>query len=196
MGVRGFPFAKASSNPPHFRFRIFVPFDELSGESKAFADGDLEVRYAVVVADEVGGNTGFVKVEVLIFTSLQGGLQTIFGVVNASAHSCAVSFPGELAEFDGGNEAGDNLSEAFGRDFVVGGQGGKDGVRRHGGVVVEDDGRGIGIDNDLDGVGAGRRDGVVDAVIGHAWTKVLDEVLEVVGEPGIWSEDEGGSGLE
>jgi len=25
---------------------------------------------------------------------------------------------------------------------------------------------------------------------------VLDEVLEVVGEPGVWSEDEGWSGLE
>src|SRR5712671_5770710 len=111
MGVRGFPFAKASSNPPHFRFRIFVPFDELSGERETFADGNLEVRDAIVVADEVGGNTGFIKVEVLILASLHGGLQTIFGVINASAHSCAVSFPGELAEFDGGNEAGDDLSK-------------------------------------------------------------------------------------
>ena len=52
------------------------------------------------------------------------------------------------------------------------------------------------VGDNLDGVGARGRDGVVDAVIGHAWTKVLDEVIEVVGEPGVWSEDEGRSGLE
>ena len=50
--------------------------------------------------------------------------------------------------------------------------------------------------NNFDRVGARGRDGVVDAVIGHAWTKVLDEVVEVMGEPGIWSEDESRSGLE
>ena len=54
----------------------------------------------------------------------------------------------------------------------------------------------MGIGNDLDGVRTGRGDRVVDAMIGHAWTKVLDESLEVVGEPGIGSEDEGWSGLE
>src|SRR5712671_7245261 len=52
------------------------------------------------------------------------------------------------------------------------------------------------VGNDLDGIEAGRCDGIVDAVIGHGWTKVLDEVVEVVGEPGIWSKDKGGSGLE
>jgi len=39
-------------------------------------------------------------------------------------------------------------------------------------------------------------DGVVDGVIGHGAIKVLDEVLEVKVEPGIWGEDEGWSGLE
>ena len=52
------------------------------------------------------------------------------------------------------------------------------------------------IPDELNGVGTVGRDGVVDAVIGHCWTKVLDEVIEVVGEPGVWGEDEGWSGLE
>jgi len=122
------------------------------------------------------------------------GLQTIFGMVNASAHSCAVSFPGELTEFDGSDKASDDFSKTFGGDFVVGGQGGENGVRRHGGVVVENDGRGMGVGNDLDGVRAGRRDGVVDAVIGHAWTKVLDEVFEVVGNQGFGAKMKAGVG--
>jgi len=52
------------------------------------------------------------------------------------------------------------------------------------------------VDNDFDRVGTRGRDEVVEAGVGHAWTKVLDEVTEVIGEPGIWSKDEGWSGLE
>jgi len=100
----------------------------------------LEGGDAVVVANEPGGDAALVEVEILVLTSLHGSLQTVFGVVNASAHSCAVSLPGELAEFDGGDKTSDDLSEAFGGDFVVGCQGGEDGVRGHGGIVVEDDG--------------------------------------------------------
>jgi len=52
------------------------------------------------------------------------------------------------------------------------------------------------VDDDFDGVGARGGNGVVEAGIGHDCTKVLDEVAEVVGEPGVRSEDEGWSGLE
>src|SRR5712671_5120677 len=52
------------------------------------------------------------------------------------------------------------------------------------------------VDNDFNGVGARGRNGIVETGVGHGCTKVLDEVLEVIGEPGIWGEDEGCSGLE
>jgi len=92
--------------------------------------------------------------------------QAVFGVINVSAHSCAVSFPGKFAELDGSNETSNDLSETFGGDFVVGGQGGKDHVRRHGSVVVKDDGRGMTVDNDFDRIGARGHDGIVEAVVG------------------------------
>jgi len=126
--VRGFSFAKTSCNPPNLGFVVFVSFDELRGESEAFANRDLESRDAVVIADEVSGNAGFVKVEILILASFHGRLQTVFGVVNASTHSCAVSLPGDFADLDGGNKTGNDFSKALGGDLVVSGQGGEDSV--------------------------------------------------------------------
>jgi len=140
MGIRRFPLAKASCDSPHFCLAIFIPLDELGGEREAFANGDLKSGDAVVVADEISGNAVLVKVEVLFFASFHGSLQTVLGMIDMSAHSCAVSFPGEFAEFDGGDETSDDLPETFGGDFVVGGQSGKDCVRGHGSVVVEDGG--------------------------------------------------------
>src|SRR5712671_5308963 len=191
MGVRGFSLAKASCNSPYLCLVVFVPLDELCGEGETFANGNLKRGDAVVIADEVSGDAGLVEVEILILAGLHGSLQAVFGMINVSAHSCAVSFPGEFAEFDGGDKTSDDFLETFGGDFVVGGQGGEDSVRRHGGVVVENDGRGMAVDDNFDRVGTRGRDGIVDAVVRHVWTKVLDEVVEVVGEPGIWSEDEG-----
>ena len=49
----------------------------------------------------------------------------------------------------------------------MGGQGGEDGVWRHGSVVIEDGSRGMVVDNDFDRIGARGRDGIVDAVVGH-----------------------------
>jgi len=129
VSVHRFPLAKASSDSPHLGLVVFIPFDELSWERKAFANRDLERGDVVVIADEVGGDASFVKIEVLFLTSFHGSLQVVFGVVNASAHSGAVSFPGEFAKLDGGDETGDDLSKAFGGDFVMSGQGGKDSVR-------------------------------------------------------------------
>jgi len=97
-----------------------------------------------------------------------GSFQAVLGVVNASTHSCAVSFPGEFAEFDGGDESSDDFSKAFGGDFIVSCQGGEDRVWGHGSVFIKDDGRGMVVGNKLNGVGARGCDGVVDAVIGHA----------------------------
>jgi|SRR5712671_5064263 len=140
MGVRWFSLAEASSDSPYLRFVVFIPLDELRGKREAFTDGDLEGRDTVVITDEVGGDASFIKVKILVLASFHGSLQTVLGVVNASVHSCAVSLPGKFAEFDGGDEAGDDLLEAFGGDFVMGGQGGEDSVWRHGSVVVEDNG--------------------------------------------------------
>ena len=167
MSVRRFPFAKTSCNSPYLGSIIFIPFDELRGERKAFPNRDLEGGDAIVVTNEVGRDTGLVEIEVLVLASLHGRLQAVFGMIDASAHSCAVSFPGEFAEFDGGDETGDDLSEAFGGDFVVGCQGGEDGVRGHGSVFVKNDGRGMAIVDEFDGVGSRGCEGVVDAVIGH-----------------------------
>ena len=140
MGIRGFSFAKASSNSPHFRLVVFVPLDEFCREREALTNRDLEGRNTVVVADEVSGDACFIEVEILVLTSLHGSFQAVLGMINVSAHSCAVGFPGEFAELDGGDETSDDLLEAFGGDFVVGGQSGEDSVRRHGGIVVEDGG--------------------------------------------------------
>jgi len=167
VSIRGFPFAKTSCDSPYLSPVVFVSLDELGGEREALANRDLEGGNTIVVADEVSGNTSLVEVEVLFFASFHGSLQAVFGVINASVHSCAVSFPGEFTEFDGGDESSDDFSKAFGGDFVVGCQGGEDSVRRQGSVFVENDGRGMGIVDDLNRVGARGRDGVVDAVIGH-----------------------------
>src|SRR5712671_1168259 len=137
MSVRGFSLAKTSCDSPYLSPVVFVPFDKLCGEREALANRNLEGGDTIVVADEVSGDTSLVEVEVLALASFHGRLQAIFGVVNVSAHSCAVSFPGEFTELDGGDETSDDLSEAFGGDFVVGGQGSEDGVGRHGSVVVE-----------------------------------------------------------
>src|SRR5882757_9804050 len=118
-----------SCDSPYLGLVVFIPLDELCREGEAFANGDLERGDAVVVVDEARGDIVFVNIEVLLFTSLHGSLQTVFGVVNASTHSCTVSFPGEFAELDGGDETRNDLPEAFGGDFAVGGQGGKDSVR-------------------------------------------------------------------
>src|SRR5712671_1314396 len=109
VGVRRFSFSKTSRDSPYFCFVIFIPFDELGGEGETFANRDLEGRDAVVIANEIGGNAVLIEVEVLIFTRLHGSLQTVFGMIDASTHSCAVSFPGEFAEFDGGDETSDDL---------------------------------------------------------------------------------------
>jgi len=167
VSVCRFSLAKTSCDSPYLGPVVLVPLDKLSGEREALANRDLEGGDAVVVADEVSGDTGLIKVEILLLASLHGRLQAVFGMVNASAHSCAVSFPGEFAELDGGDETSDDLSETFGGDFVMGGQGGEDSVWRHGGVVVENGGQGMDVDNDLDRIGARRRDGVVEAVVGH-----------------------------
>ena len=196
VSVRGFPFAKTSGDSPYLGPIVFIPFDELCGEGKTLANGDLEGGDVIIVADEVGRDAGLIEIEVLVLASLHGRLQAVFGVIDASTHSCAISLPGEFAELDSGDESGDNFSEAFGGDFVVGRQGGEDGVRGHGSVLVENDGRGMAVIDKLDGIGARGRNGVVDTVIGHCCTKVLDEVAEVMGEPGIWSEDKGCGGLE
>jgi len=118
--------------------------------------------------NEVRGNTGFVEVEVFIFVAFHSGLQVVLGMIDASTHSCAVSLPGELSELDGGDKTGDDFSEALGGHFVVSGQCGKHGIGRHGGVLIENDGQGMGVDDDFDGVRARRHDGVVNAVVGHA----------------------------
>src|SRR5882672_10496696 len=121
MGVRRFPFAKTSHNSPYLSLVVFVSLDELGGEREALTNRNLEGGDAIVVADKVSGNAGLVEVEILVLTSFHGSFQAVFGVVNASAHSCAVSFPGEFAELDGGDETGNDLSETFSGDFVVGG---------------------------------------------------------------------------
>src|SRR5712672_857578 len=159
MGVRGFSLAKASCNSPYLCLVVFVPLDELCGEGETFANGNLKRGDAVVIADEVSGDAGLVEVEILILAGLHGSLQAVFGMINVSAHSCAVSFPGEFAEFDGGDESSDDLSEAFGGDFVMGCQGGEDGVRRQGSILVKNDGRGMDVVDDLNRVGMRRRDG-------------------------------------
>jgi len=196
VGVRWFPLAEASSDSPYFRLGVFVSFDELRRERQTLADRDLKEGNVVVVVDEPGRDASFIEVEVLVFASFHSGLQTVLGMVNASAHSCAVSLPGEFSNFDGGDKAGDDFLETLGGDLVMGGQGGENGIWGHGSVVVEDACGGVGVVDNLDGIGTRGRDGIVDAVIGHVGTKVLDEVVEVIGEPGIWSEDESGSGLE
>jgi len=138
VSVRGFSLAKTSSDSPYLSLVVFIPLDELCGEREALTNRNLEGGDAVVVADEVIRNTGLIEVEILVLANFHGSLQVVFGVVNASMHSCAVSFPGEFAKLDGGDETSDDLSEAFGGDFVVGGQSGEDGVRRHGSIVVKD----------------------------------------------------------
>src|SRR5712671_3068157 len=140
MSVRGFSLAKTSCDSPYLSPVVFVPFDELCGEREALTNRNLEGGDAVVVADEVSGDTSLVKVEVLILASFHGRLQVIFGVVNASAHSCTVSLPGKFTELDGGDETSDDLSETFGGDFVMSGQGGEDSVWGHGSIVVKDGG--------------------------------------------------------
>jgi|SRR5712672_1692284 len=140
MGVRRFSFAKTSSNSPYLGLVVLVPFDELRGEREAFTNRNLEGRNTVVVADEVSGDASFIEVKVLILASFHGSLQVVFGVINASAHSCVVSLPGEFVELDGSNETSNDFSETLGGDCVVGGQDGEDSVRRHGSVVVKDDG--------------------------------------------------------
>jgi len=167
VGVHGFSLAKTPSNSPYFSFVVFVPLDELHGERKAFANRNLEGGDAVVVADEVSGDAGLIELEILVLASFHGSLQAVFGMINASAHSHAVSFPGEFVEFDGGDETGNDLSETFGGDFIVGGQGGEDGVWGHGSVAVKDGGRGMAVDNDFDRIGARGRNGIVEAVVGH-----------------------------
>ena len=140
MGVRRFPLAKTSRNSPYLGFVVFVPFDELGWERQAFANRNLEGRDAIVVAYEIVGDVGLVEIEILFLASLHGSFQTIFGVIDASAHSGAIGFPGELAELDGGDETSDDLSKAFSGDFVVGGQSSEDSVGRHGSIVVKDGG--------------------------------------------------------
>jgi len=167
MSVHGFPFAKTSCNSPYLGSIIFIPFDELRGERKAFPNRDLEGGDAIVVMNEVGRDTGLVEIEVLVLASLHGRLQAVFGMIDASTHSGAISFPGEFVEFDGGDEPGDDLSEAFGGDFVVGCQGGEDGVQGHGSVFVKNDGQGMDVVDELNGIGARGRNGVVDAMVGH-----------------------------
>src|SRR5712671_6113425 len=162
MSVRGFPLAKTSGDSPYLGSIIFVPFDKFGQERETLTNRDLEGGDAVVVADEVRRDAGLIKVEVFPFVSLHGRLQAIFGVVNASAHSCAVSFPGEFAEFDGGDESGNDFSETFDGDFIVSCQGGEDHVWGQGSVLVENDGRGMDVGDKLDGVGVRGRDGVVD----------------------------------
>jgi len=80
----------------------------------------------------------------------------------------------------------------------MGGESAEDGVWGHRSVLAENDGRGVVLSSRGSGRGAsaGRGDGVVEAVVGHLDTKVLDEGLEMSWEPGIWGEDEGQSGLE
>jgi len=109
VSVHGFSCAKMPCNSPYLGPIVLVPFDELRGEREALANRDLEGGDVIVVVNEVGRNTGFIKVEVLLCVSLHGRLQAIFGVINASTHSCAVSFPGEFTEFDGGDESGDDF---------------------------------------------------------------------------------------
>jgi len=143
VSVRGFPFAKAPSDSPYLGFVVLVPLDELGWEVQPFSDGDLEGRDAVVVADEVRRDAGMVEVEVGVFPCLQGDVQTVFSVVDARAHRCTVSLPSNFANLDGGHKPGDDFSEGFGGNFVMGSEGGEDGVGRHGSVFVEDDGRGV-----------------------------------------------------
>jgi len=140
VSVRGFSLAKMSSDSPYLSLVVFIPLDELCGEREALTNRNLEGGDAVVVADEVSGDTGLIEVEILVFASFHGRLQAVFGVINASAHSCAVSFPGKFSELDGGDETSDDLSKAFGGDFVVGGQGSEDSIGRHGSIVVKDGG--------------------------------------------------------
>jgi len=140
VGIGWLLGSETTRDTPDLLSVVFVSFDEFGWEVEPLSNGDLKRRDAVIVADEVGGDAGFVEVEILIFVSFHGSLQAVLGVVNASAHSCVVSFPGEFAELDGGDETCDDLSEAFGGYFVMGGQGGEDGIRRHGSVVVKDGG--------------------------------------------------------
>jgi len=156
-----------SCDSPYLSPVVFIPLDELCGEREALANRNLEGGDTVVVADEVGGNTGLIEVEILLLASFHGRLQAVFGMVNASTHSCAVSFPCEFVELNGGDETSDDLLETFGGDFIVGGQGGEDGVWGHGSVAVKDGGRGMAVDNDFDRIGARGRNGIVEAVVGH-----------------------------
>jgi len=197
MGVHRFPFAKTSHNSPYLSLVVFVPLDELGGERKALTNRNLEGGDAVVIVDEVSRDAAFVEVEVQSFTRFHTCFQVVLGVVDACAHGCTVSFPGDFAKFDGCNKSGNDFLESLGRDTVVGGKGGEDRVRRHWCVFVENDGRGMVFLGQNDGrVGMGQGNGIVEAVVGHGGTKVLDKVLEVVLEPGIWGEDKGWSGLE
>jgi len=198
VSVHRFSDTETACDTPYLLPIVFILFDELSGEVQPFSNGDLEGRDTVVVADEVGGNPRVVEVEVGVFACLHSDLQTIFGVINARPHRCTVSLPSHLADFDGGDESGDDFTEGFSGDFVMSGEGGEDSVGRHWGVLVENDGRGMVLcSSSGEGrVSAGRVDGVIEAVVGHVGTKVLDEGLEVGWKPGVWSKDEGWSGLE
>jgi len=108
------PLCQSVRNSPYFGFVVLVPLDELGRERQAFSNGNLEGGDTIVVADKVVGDTGLVEVEILLLPSFHGSLQAIFGVIDASAHSCAVSFPGDFTELDGGDETSDDLSKAFG----------------------------------------------------------------------------------
>jgi len=70
VSVHGFSLAKASCNSPYLGSIVLISLDELHGQRKPFANGDLEGGDAIVVVNEVRRNTGFVEVKVLIFASL------------------------------------------------------------------------------------------------------------------------------
>src|SRR5712671_5249925 len=134
---------EATRDSPDFLSIVFVPLDELGREVEPFPDGDLERGNTVVVADEVSGDSRVVEVKVRVFSCLHGDVQAVFGVIDTRAHRCAVSLPSNFANLDGGHKPGDDFSEGFGGDFVVGSEGGEDSVGGHGGVFTENDGRGM-----------------------------------------------------
>ena len=197
VSICGFLHAEAASDSPYLLAIVLIPLDELGRQIKPFTDRDLEGGDVIVIVDEVGRDAAFIEVEVQSFMRFHTCFQVVLGVVDACAHGCTVSFPDDFAKFDGCNKSGNDFLESLGRDTVVGGKGGEDCVRQHWCVFIENDGRGMVFLGQNDGrVGTGRGNGIVEAVVGHGGTKVLDKVLEVVLEPGIWGKDEGWSGLE
>ena len=143
VSVGGFPSAETTCDAPYLLPIVFIPLDELGREIQAFSNGYLKGGDTVVVADEVVGDSSVVEVEIGVLTCLQSNIQMVFGVVNMRTHRCTVSFPSDFADLDGGDKSGDDFAEGFSGDFVVSGKGGKDGVWRHWGVLVENGGRGV-----------------------------------------------------